>query len=362
MSETNPDPNRSNEALDQKNNGEMMDVLIAGAGSIGRKEVSELCEHPNVRIIGIIDVNRTQRTAVSSEVPNTYADLTDALAETNPELVRIATPPQTHYELAMTALEGGSDVYLEKIMTLDSERAREIVETANRLDRSVFVRRNAIYTPVYQRAWAQLKNIGELRHVHWIESVGQYSEWSHSKREWLRNLPGGIISEHLPHALYIVRWFLQAEPVVEDVVYEGTELHVSLAAGQKSARISYVTPTDIPTILDIVGSRGTIRVDHSTMRIHEPRGFEDSSSVEWRTAKANLHDLFGSVKNALRLSQHYVRRELQWKPDPFYSQSDNYRQFSDIANGGETGGDFRIDGEEGVRNVELFEAIWDQAR
>lgn len=338
-----------------------MDVLIAGAGSIGRKEVSELQAHPDVHVTGVVDVNAIRRAAVSSVVPEAYDDIADALAETDPDLVRIATPPQTHYEISMTALEAGSDVYVEKIMTLDSDQAREIVETASRLERSVYVRRNAIYTPVYRRAWDKLDDLGELRYVHWIEPVGEYSEWEYSKRKWLRDLPGEIISEHLPHPLYVIRWFLQEEPTVEDVLYDGTELHVSLTAGQKSARISYVAPTDIPMIFDVVGSQGTIRIDHSAMRIHEPRGFEDSSTVVGRTARANLHDLFGSVKNLLRLSQQYARRELQLNPHPLYSQSDNYRQFTDIVNGGEPEGEFRIDGEEGVRNVELFEEIWDRA-
>ena len=338
-----------------------MDVLIVGAGSIGQKEILELRDHPAVRIIGVVDEDETQLAAVSSTVPKTYNELPEALGDTNPDLVRIATPPQTHHELAMIALEADCDVYIEKIMTLDSGRAREIIETAEEYGKSVYVRRNGFYTPVYYKAWNEVDRLGEPRYVHWIEPVGEYSDWNRSKRAWLRDLPGGIVSEHLPHALYTVRWILQAEPAVEDVFYDSEELHVSLTAGDKRARISYIRPSDYPMILDVVGSKGTIRIDHSTMRIHKPRGFESARSVEWRTARANVHDLFGSVKNLLRLSQQYVRRELNLAADPFYSQSDNYRQFTDIANDGEPSGGFRIDGEEGLRNVRLFEEIWDRA-
>ena len=341
--------------------GSWMDVLIVGAGSIGQKEASELRNHPDVQVVGVVDPNETRLAAVSPTVTETYGELTEALAKTDPDLVRIATPPQTHFELAMIALEADCDVYIEKIMTLDSGRAREIVETAKEYSKSVYVRRNGFYTPVYHRAWDEIDSIGERRYVHWIEPVGEYTEWNRSKQTWLKDLPGGIVSEHLPHALYMIRWFLQAEPAVEDVLYDSDELHVSLTAGEKRARISYILPSDFSTILDVVGSSGTIRIDHSTMRIHDPRGFENARSVEWRTARANVHDLFGSMKNLFWLSQKYIRRELGLAPDPFYSKSDNYRQFTDIANDGEPSGDFRIDGEEGLRNVQLFEEIWDRA-
>ena len=338
-----------------------MDVLIVGAGSIGQKEIGELQHHPLIRLIGVVDTDTNRRTAVSGAVPTTYATLSEALTEMSPDLVRIATPPHTHSELALAALEAQSDVYLEKIMALNSTEAQKIVTTAETVGQSVYVRRNAIYTPVYQRAWNRLDRLGEIRHVHWIEPVGEYSEWSQHKQAWLRELPGGIISEHLPHALYTVRWYLGDEPSVVDVCYEGDELHVSLATDSKRARISYVSPADVPMLLDITGSKGTIRVDHSSMRIVEPRGFEAASNVERRTARANLHDLVGSVTNVARLTHHFLRRELNLYPDPFYSQSDNYRQFTDIANGGDTGGHFRIDGHEGVKNVELFETIWERA-
>ena len=338
-----------------------MDVLIVGVGSIGQKEVSELESHPIVNVVGVVDINAARRSVVSQFVSDTYDDLSEGIAETNPDLVRIATPPRTHYDLAKIALKAGSDVYLEKIMTVEATKARDLVDTADELGRSIYLRRNAIYTPVYRRAWNKMDDVGDLRYLHWIEPVGEYSDWNKSKQEWLRDLPGGIISEHLPHALYTVRWFLQAEPNVDDVQYEGDELYVSLRAGDKSARISYVAPSDVPMVLDIVGSKGTFRVDHSSMRIHEPRGFEDSTSVERRTVKANAYDLLGCLQNGLRLSQHYVRRELGLYPNPFYSKSDNYRQFTDIATGGDTGEEFRIDGDEGVRNVELFERIWEAA-
>lgn len=337
-----------------------MDVLVAGIGSIGQKEVRELTDHPQINIVGVVDIDVTRANSVASFVPATYTDFAQAIAESDPDLVRIATPPRTHYDLAQTALNAGADVYIEKIMNLTADNAQEIVQLADDLNQEVYVRRNAIYTPVYQQAWDRLDEIGELRKIHWIEPVGEYSDWSPSKGEWLRDLPGGIVSEHLPHALYTVRWFLDEKPTVENVDFTGDELYVTLKTENKTVDISYVKPSDVPMLLTLTGSEGTLFVDHSTMRVRKPRGFENASSVEQRTVKANFHELLGNLQNMVRLGSHYVRREINLKPNPMYSQSDNYRQFTDIAKGSNTGKNYSIDGREGVKNVKVFENIWAQ--
>lgn len=335
-----------------------MDVLIAGVGSIGQKEVRELTDHPQINVVGVVDTDVTRGNSVTSLVPDTYTDLAEAITKSDPDLVRISTPPRTHFDLAQTALNAGTDVYIEKIMTLTADNAREIVQLADDLDQEVYVRRNAVYTPVYQQAWDRLDEIGELRKIHWIEPVGEYSDWSTSKGEWLRDLPGGIVSEHLPHALYTVRWFLDEEPTVENVDFTGHELYVTLETESRKVDISYVKASDVPMLLTLTGSEGSLFVNHSTMRVRKPRGFEDASSVEQRTIKANFYELFGNIQNMVRLGSHYVRRELDLRPNPLYSQSDNYRQFTDIAEGRNTVRSFSIQGEEGVKNVKVFEEIW----
>ncbi|MFA5599164.1 MAG: Gfo/Idh/MocA family oxidoreductase [Phenylobacterium sp.] len=342
-----------------KNN--KMKVLMVGAGSIGQKEIKELKKHPLVQIVGLVETDEKRRSAMAPFVPKTYTDLEKGIIESNPDLVRIATPPQTHYKLTMTALRAKKDVYIEKQETLRVDEMREIVELSRKMECRVYVRRNAIYTAVYQETWTKMKEIGEVRHVHWIEPREKYSYWSEYKQKWLRDLPGGIISEHLPHALYTVRWFLGGEPEVDDVIHNGEEFHASLKLGNKRGEITYTKPCDLPSLLVIVGSEGTIFMNHSSYRVFKPRGFEDSRTLEWRTVKANLYDLFGSIGNFMRLVGHFFVRELELDPRSVYSKSDNYRQFTDIARGGDTGGKFSIDGEEGIRNVELFEKIWRKA-
>jgi len=332
-------------------------VLMVGAGSIGQKELRELKRHPLIKIIGLVEINDMRRKAMSTLVPYTYKYLSRALAETAADLVRIATPPETHYNLAIASLQAKKDVYIEKIMTIKASESREIINLAKKIGKKVYVRRNAIYTAVYQEAYAKLKEIGNIRHIHWIEPREEYSYWSSYKQEWLKNLPGGIISEHLPHALYIVRWFLGEEPEVVDVEYNERELQVQLKTPTKTALITYQEPSDNPMLMYIIGSKGTLEVNHSSYRIFKPKGYENSFNPEIRTIKANLYDILSEGKNFMRLISHGIIRELHLNSESMYSKSDNYRQFTDIAQG-EVFGNFHINGEEGLKNVELFEKIW----
>jgi predicted dehydrogenase len=336
-------------------------VLIVGAGSIGEKEVKELKNHPTVKVVGLVEIDDKRRNNLTNYVPNTYIDISKGIEDSKPDLVRIATPPETHYELARLSLNAGKDVYIEKIMTTRSKQAKEIVDLAKKLGRSVYVRRNAIYTAVYQEAWEKLRGIGEVRHVHWIEPIQHYSVWSEYKRTWLKALPGGIISEHLPHALYTVRWFLGGEPEVDDVLFTGDELHVTLTCGNKKANISYLKPSDVPMLLNITGSKGNLFINHSTYKIDNSKGYEYSKTPIQRAIRANLTGIFWSINNFLRLGIHYLIRIFNVNSKSIYSKSDNYRQFTDIANDGNTGGKFKIDGEEGLNNVILFEKIWKKA-
>jgi predicted dehydrogenase len=337
-----------------------MDVCVVGLGNIGRKEVRELHDDATCRLVGAVDPVAPRRRVVSEFVDETYRTLADALEATNPDLVRIATPPRTHHDLGKRALEAGTDVYIEKIMTTTVAEARDLMARADERDCRIFVRRNAIYTPVYRRAWNALDRIGRVREVQWIEPTGRYSDWDPSKAEWLRELPGGIVSEHLPHALYVVRWVLAAEPTVVDVRTFDSGVTILLQTDDQTATITYTEPTDLPMLFRIVGSDGVLDVNHSSFRISQPRGFE-RFSIEGRTIRANVADLLGCLKNILRLSNHAIRREFDLNPDSEYTKSDNYRQFRDVLTGAYSTRAFRIDGEEGLRNVELFERIWEMA-
>jgi len=337
-------------------------IGIVGAGYIGQKEASELQRHPDYSLRWVCDTNirKSRQLGNQMEVPF-FSSFEEAFSTVNVDLVRVATQPQTHYEVAMDALKHGADVYIEKIMTLDATQAEEIVATAEEVDAEVYVRRNAIYTPVFLRAFERRKEIGDVIRVNFTEPIEDYSKHPSDKQEWLRSLPGGIISEHLPHALYLVRWFLGTEPDVASVNYTEESLSVSLSGEVQDGSITYMPSGDGPQLLTVIGTDGVLTVDHGSMRVKRIRRWK-SSDPKTRTALNTAYDTYDLTRHTVALAKRFIRTRVTdsvMRDDALWrdARTDHYRQYDDIANGGE----FDISGEEGLRNVCLFESIWKEA-
>lgn len=78
------------------------------------------------------------------------------------DAVIIATPAETHYDIAIKAISEGCHVLIEKPMVMDVEQARNIVRLADRMGIVGFVGHVHLYSP----AWRELKKqVGEVRHI-----------------------------------------------------------------------------------------------------------------------------------------------------------------------------------------------------
>lgn len=91
--------------------------VIVGTGSIANahaKGYQEQSQHYDVVACMDVDEPRAAEFAGCHGIPNHRMDFDAMLAEFQPDLVDICTPPQFHAELSIKAMEAGSDVYCEK--------------------------------------------------------------------------------------------------------------------------------------------------------------------------------------------------------------------------------------------------------
>jgi hypothetical protein len=82
------------------------------------------------------------------------------------DAVVIATPAETHYEIAKVAISHGCHVLIEKPMTMDVAQATALVELARRMEVVGFVGHVHLYSP----AWREIK-----KHVTSVTSVSSIS-------------------------------------------------------------------------------------------------------------------------------------------------------------------------------------------
>jgi UDP-2-acetamido-3-amino-2,3-dideoxy-glucuronate N-acetyltransferase len=81
--------------------------------------------------------------------------------------VLIATPAETHAQLALAALERGFHVFVEKPMALEVPEAERMVEAASRAGRQLFVGHLLLYHPAVRKMRALIAEhlIGRVWHV-----------------------------------------------------------------------------------------------------------------------------------------------------------------------------------------------------
>jgi predicted dehydrogenase len=108
-------------------------VGVIGLGAMGRNHVRAWADVPNVEIVGVADVDAhaVERVARGRTVRG-YTDFERMLDECEPQAVSIAVPTTLHEAAAVTVMERGIAVLIEKPLASDSGSARKIIACAER--------------------------------------------------------------------------------------------------------------------------------------------------------------------------------------------------------------------------------------
>jgi predicted dehydrogenase len=160
-------------------------VGIVGTGLLGRKLAAEYLaaqQRGKVSLLNVCDSSIaalgalliTKETSSIKQEMLTQ-DFHDMLSNPNIAIVHIATPSQTHYELAKMALETGKNVLVEKPMTLSSHESYDLVDVAKERSLLIEVSRPIRFNRALQVASEMLNGgeLGQLFHVkvHWTDQT-----------------------------------------------------------------------------------------------------------------------------------------------------------------------------------------------
>ena len=126
------------------------------------------------------------------------------------DLLVVATPPESHVELAIAGLAGGAVVLVEKpIAPTLADGDRLAAAVAGRPGRPVAVGENLLHAPPVQAALQRRSAIGPLDHLS-LRTVQPPPTWGHFTRP-LRS--GGVLFDLGPHALAVALALADDDPV-----------------------------------------------------------------------------------------------------------------------------------------------------
>jgi predicted dehydrogenase len=188
---------------------EKVKVLIVGSGVAGAvRHLPFFKSNPKVLLAGMCDpdLERARQVANENGIPGAYASLEDGLRESGARIVSICTPPQTHRDLAIYAMEHGADVLLEKPFAVTLEEARQVVAVQQRTGRKLsVVHQNKFMAGILRMTEIVRRGeAGRVLHIGltWMTN-GDHDRMVIDPNFWCHKIPGGRWAESLPHQLYI---------------------------------------------------------------------------------------------------------------------------------------------------------------
>src|SRR5690242_16128925 len=101
----------------------MLRVGLIGFGYWGPNLARNFATNPDCKLVRIADQDQARRAAAANAYRSEVETVADAGAVTRAadiDVVAIATPTSTHFDLAMEALKNGKHVWIEKPMTSTS--------------------------------------------------------------------------------------------------------------------------------------------------------------------------------------------------------------------------------------------------
>ncbi|MCY3018825.1 MAG: Gfo/Idh/MocA family oxidoreductase [Planctomycetota bacterium] len=146
-----------------------MKVAVVGCGYWGRNLVRNI--HALNALGAVVEKSpgaQKKARELAPQVP-VYPELPEALKDAAIQGVMIATPAETHHELACAALQAGKDVFVEKPLTLEVASSRDLVARAAKAGKLLMVGHLLEYHPAILKV-RELISSGELGRIRYIIS------------------------------------------------------------------------------------------------------------------------------------------------------------------------------------------------
>ncbi|HET7117692.1 MAG TPA: Gfo/Idh/MocA family oxidoreductase [Hanamia sp.] len=191
-------------------------------GIIGCGDVTEIKSGPafnkvnNSSLVAVMrrDAAKAKDYAERHRVPKWYCDANDLINDKEVNAIYIATPPAFHEEYAITAINAGKPVYIEKPMTLNFESANMIAKVASEKNIKVSVAHYRRGQPLFNKVKQLLeeKIIGDVRFakLEFFKKPLLKEALSIPKVAWRVNpaiAGGGLFHDIAPHQIDLMYWF-----------------------------------------------------------------------------------------------------------------------------------------------------------
>jgi len=317
----------------------------------------------NVVLQAVCDKNENlaRQTATRHGIPGVYGSLSQMLSKEHLDIIDMCTPPQTHASLAIEAIEHGCHVLMEKPMALKTTDCDRMIAASYKYGVKLCVVHNMLFTPPFPEARKLVAEgaIGNFIGMRIFMSDPR-EEMILKKDHWIHKLPGGLIGETGPHAVYMALALLNnvkdvdiyAKNFLEHpwapfdefrIELDGEEAISSIAISYASNRRNFY--------IDILGTEGALYLDFGSLLLIRQGGKESMGPIALTRYLSNIaSQVTGEVAtNAFKRAVGKLR----------YGHDTIIENFvNSILNDGQP----PVSGEEGRETVRVMEMIVERLR
>jgi scyllo-inositol 2-dehydrogenase (NADP+) len=142
-------------------------IAIVGFGGMGSQHGKKISEVDRAELVGTFDIAEERQLVAKERGLHTYNSFEELLSDDKVEIVLIATPNDSHRDLAIQAFKAGKDVICEKPVTLNSEELQDILNHAKEYNRVFAVHQNRRWDEDYlvMKKLYDEKTIGDVFNV-----------------------------------------------------------------------------------------------------------------------------------------------------------------------------------------------------
>jgi predicted dehydrogenase len=302
-------------------------VGLVGCGQIADAHLQQIRRIPWADPVAVCDLEPllARQAAERFEIAGQFTKLDQMIEQARPDVVHITTPVESHHPLAKQLLDSGIHVYVEKPFTIDSQEARDVLDSAQQNGRLVCLGHDQLFDPTWLECRQRIE-AGEIGDVQHVESVLGYplhgpfgTQVIDNPGHWVRRLPGGLFQNTISHPLYRITEFLpDAEPEIQATWFGRfkhvpfpTELRAHLRGECVTGSLLFTSSTKpCHRMTRLYGTNGTLEVDLNSQLIRADRvdrfpGAFAKIEVPWRCVRESSRNLVRHLGRFWNGELHY---------------------------------------------------------
>lgn len=190
------------------NNNGVKGIGIVGYGGFGEMLRRSWDAMDEVSVVAVCDSDPT-RAPIDIAF---YQQIGPLLADPEVDIVSIATPPNSHKDIALMAMEAGKHVLVEKPLALSEEDARLVKQESLRNDRVASVDFMLRYNPIVDLVGkiTHSEVLGKLRRID-LRNYAMLDQTPEGHWFWNPAVSGRILLEHGVHFFDLAHYYAGAK-------------------------------------------------------------------------------------------------------------------------------------------------------